>query len=890
MSNVSLRSNRARISGDAVSATVSVSATADISGTTVRINDSLGNPVETVSFGGERFVKVWISGQSVTTTGGGGGASNVSGNAVRISGESVRISGETVSVSGLVATSVSGNAVGVSGQGVRLMGTNTNVVDVFGANDTDNTILLSSNLLLVGAQMMGFDGLSGFTRVRVEGSGVGRLMVYSSGGAMLVSGQAVLISGQTVSIAGTVPVSASGNVVQISGQTVSVTGTLSSNVSGNVVRVSGETVSVSGVVSITGPVSTSVSGNAVKISGETIVVTGVNVSGNTVSLSDISGNAIETLSVGGQNYVKAWISGQAVTTTVNTTTNISGQYVYLSASGTTNHVDADTLTSDLRSANRVGLATMSTLWGYDADSARFSRVRVTSSGTPRPYALLAAISGEPVRVSGEAVKISGETVSIAGTVAVTTNVSGNTTRISDTSGLPIETISFGGDRYIKAWISGQAVTTTVNTTTNISGQLIYLSASGTTSHADVVSAASDVKATTRLGLATVSMLHGFNEDSNNWSRIRVTASGGFKLIATVSGDPVQTSGQSVRLTDVSGNAIETLSIGGERYIKTWISGQSVSTTVTTNISGNAVRVSGETVSVSGTVAITGTVAVSTSISGNAVRISGQTVLIDSTTPVNVMGSMSGNAVGVSGQSIRIVGGTGSNQVDSFGTNDDDSTILLSSNPLLTAAEMMAFDGQSGFTRVRVEGSGVGRLLVYSSGGAMLVSGQSLYLSASGTGTHADVVNSASDTRAATRIGLLTSTHSYAYDEPGNQWARMRMNATSATVKPYALIVATSGDNFKEFGSSLLNGGSTVITSLSGGTALASGSVFKVTVRSISGNNVMWIGGTGSNAPFSGSGLILYGGEAYTAPVNNPASIQIFAATSGQRIHYIGMVT
>ena len=56
-----------------------------------------------------------------------------------------------------------------------------------------------------------------------------------------------------------------------------------------------------------------------------------------------------------------------------------------------------------------------------------------------------------------------------------------------------------------------------------------------------------------------------------------------------------------------------------------------------------------------------------------------------------------------------------------------------------------------------------------------------------------------------------------------------------------------------------------VTSASGGSQLESATVGKVYIRSESGNGIMWWGGTADDAPYSGHGYPLWGGE-QTSPL------------------------
>lgn len=77
-----------------------------------------------------------------------------------------------------------------------------------------------------------------------------------------------------------------------------------------------------------------------------------------------------------------------------------------------------------------------------------------------------------------------------------------------------------------------------------------------------------------------------------------------------------------------------------------------------------------------------------------------------------------------------------------------------------------------------------------------------------------------------------------------------------------------------------------VPSLSGGVALASGNTNNIILRNNSGNNSIYVGGSGSR-PFSGQGFLLAGGDGISLPVDNFNRIYVFAATSGSLISYIG---
>jgi hypothetical protein len=81
-----------------------------------------------------------------------------------------------------------------------------------------------------------------------------------------------------------------------------------------------------------------------------------------------------------------------------------------------------------------------------------------------------------------------------------------------------------------------------------------------------------------------------------------------------------------------------------------------------------------------------------------------------------------------------------------------------------------------------------------------------------------------------------------------------------------------------------------VISASGGTTFDSVDVGKMIIYSESGNNIMWWGGNGDDAPYSGHGMPLWGGERTDLlPVTNFNAIRIFAATSGQIVYAVGFL-
>jgi len=73
---------------------------------------------------------------------------------------------------------------------------------------------------------------------------------------------------------------------------------------------------------------------------------------------------------------------------------------------------------------------------------------------------------------------------------------------------------------------------------------------------------------------------------------------------------------------------------------------------------------------------------------------------------------------------------------------------------------------------------------------------------------------------------------------------------------------------------------------SGGTALQSGDLYVITVRNVSGNNDIYVGGSGSY-PYSGFGFVLCGGDALTMSITNANLVYLYATVSGQFVKWLG---
>lgn len=748
------------------------------SGQRVWIADYSGLPIETQAWSGDRFVKVWISGQHVDTNvtvqvSGVTATISVSGNPVMVSGEAVRISGQTVyPVSGKAYLQV----FDPSGQTWR---------DVW----TD---------------------VSGGNKVSIAGSFTANV----SGQPVTISGNAVRMSGETV-------------IALISGQTV----ISNANISGNVIYI------VSGQ-------------NPVQISGQTVVVPFTSISGNNVVVpfTSISGNVVrisgETVSIaGGIN-----VSGSPV--------RISGEVVYPVSGFAFNKV-------------------------FDPSGVTWNDWWVDASGSNRP---LVAISGQTILTS-----ISGNTI-----VVPFTSISGNMVSVS---GQPV---AISGSMVS---ISGQPVSVSGNAV-RISGSVVY-------------------------PVSGNAYLFGFDQSGATWNEIFVDTSGGHRVKVAISGDTVQIAGG----VSVSGNMV---SISGQPVS---VSGNVVNISgLPVSVSGNMVSISGQPVSVSGNMVSVSGQAVS--VSGNAVRTSGEKTRLQAFDPSGstwndlIVNQSGGNVLRVDAGAINVASNVSGNVVYLTSGQNAVQNSGQTVYPVSGKAFTFAFDpsgqtwnelwvSQSGGHDLRIFGSlsaNVSGNVVYLVSGQnnVQMSGQTVYL----TSGKNDVRLIDSDSADIARVfaptsddflttGLMTLSQNFGYDPVSNLFVRLRVTASGQGLSGvnHKLIVGISGDPVSvsgqavtvsgnvvntsgmvnnDYGTVIRTTSGTIITSLSGGTELGSGVVINLTVRNLSGNAPMYIGGTGSEAPFSGKGMILFGNESQVFDIDNFNKIRLFANTSGQRVRVIGV--
>jgi hypothetical protein len=251
-----------------------------------------------------------------------------------------------------------------------------------------------------------------------------------------------------------------------------------------------------------------------------------------------------------------------------------------------------------------------------------------------------------------------------------------------------------------------------------------------------------------------------------------------------------------------------------------------------------------------------------------------------------------------------------------------------------------------------------RLIVAISGDPVSVSGQVVRISGQ-TAAIGGIQDSATanltfvsntDAQNPTINSVPNAAYNYGYDLITDRWKRLRITASGQGISGVTnkLIVALSGDPVSVSGNAVAMSGQTVslfgetvavsgqvttsvsgnmvsvsgqpvdisgeiiqpripvqirtrdtllITGASGGVALLSGDVLRVTVRNIGiSGTVMYVGGSGdypwvasgqSYPMFSGRGFWLRDGDGVTVQTENMANVRVVSHTSGQYVSYIG---
>lgn len=626
--------------------------------------------------------------------------------------------------------------------------------------------------------------------------------------------------------------------------------------------ISGTSVSLIGTANIV-----TVSGNQVFISGQP-----VSVSGNMVT---ISGQVVRT-----SGQVSYLVSGQNAV-------QMSGEVIWAAGGdGTFMQVSPDAEHGDIQS-----LRTVAHLYARDnTDNWRFGYVTNSGQGISGAlHKLIVTQSGDPVTVSGNAVRTSGE---------VSYPVSGKSyMQAFDPSGVTWNDVWVGQSGGHAVQIAGSFSANVSGNAVRISGETIY-------------------------PVSGKAFAYAFDPSGNTWNELWVSQSGGHdlrifgSLSANVSGNvvyltsgqnAVQISGETV-LTSVSGNAVG-------------VSGQVVrirdqAGSALTSYSYNSDSVTPTTQDKLGVIAFINGYEATTNV-GARVRVtaSGQGIsgihhkMVVTFSGDSIIGSISGNMVSVSGQVVNVSGGTvsvsglvgitnGTDTVSVFPDLGGDTT-AQTENGLVTVAAIHGYDQVADvWPRIRVTASGQGisgiqhRLPVAFSGDIVQI-GEG--------GTIVDVQpNTSSDAQSTSDNPMTTMALSYGLNETEGSWARLRVTASGQGISGalHKLIVAFSGDAVKPVVPVQIRTRDTLlIDGASGGIALLSGDVLRVTVRNIGvSGTVMYVGGSGdypwvasgqTYPAFSGRGFWLRDGDGVTIQTSNMAFVRVVSHTSGQYVSYLG---
>jgi hypothetical protein len=509
-----------------------------------------------------------------------------------------------------------------------------------------------------------------------------------------------------------------------------------------------------------------------------------------------------------------------------------------------------------------------------------------------------SVSGQVVRISGETIageviaRISGQTV----VASVASNISGNVVYL--VSGFNEVSASVTTDisgQTVVAEISGQLVLTSVSgQSVRISGQVVKISGETVSlpvTQELVARVSGQELVVLPAGLSGLTVLSKISGQAVRMSGETVSLPASTSV--HVSGEAILISGQTVLVpfTSISGNVVN-------------ISGQTVNASVTTNISGqvvylvsgqNNVQISGQTISALCTIltsplTVQGTVG--TSVSGNMVSISGQPVVASVTT--NISGQIVYLASGSNEVLLRDAAGNAiSTQA---GTVD---TVVGGTRGVITFNYMAGYDPVANlWPRLRVTASGQGisgvtnKLIVAFSGDSAQISGQLVAVSGSIGLNAGTIVTTSGDVARISGNVVRISGETIAVSGSVALNAGTIVTISGNVVNVSGAVANISGNVVTPRSATSVRSRALLpISNGSGGTVLLSGDVISATLRNIEvSGNPMYVGGIGTEAPFSGKGFFLQGGDGITLNVNNFNQVQVFnaTATSGKLLSYIGV--
>lgn len=493
--------------------------------------------------------------------------------------------------------------------------------------------------------------------------------------------------------------------------------------------------------------------------------------------------------------------------------------------------------------------------------------------------------------------ISGHAALIDSSGNMQVNVVGGLTAGAGVSGNPVTVSSGNINVQSGIWlasgivvnISGQTVNATVNTTTNVSGQQIYLGSGS--NYVTLSGALVSVSGTVLIGNSVVvSPISGaVSIMSGNIFVGSGTVSLGAGSAAPLSGVAVSNSGSYVNIASGSVAALsgvpigvsgQTLSIASGIYLASGISViANVSVGSVSITSGNFAVLSGSITVNSGQVAVSGIFA---GLSGGAGFQSGAGGVSGAIPVVPYAWDYSGIkwnpfSVPTSGSNLLNVSVANSVTVGGFITisgaisvNSGAISVLSGNINVLSGAIVL----NSGQTIVAASG------VIVASGIVPNISGQVVTISGSSIGD----INMGNPPMVSgfgfsgTSLPVVNSM----WDFSGGAWVPLS-SVTSGNNSSLAVAQQTASQIRIGLSGTAVQSG---LPNSSGGTALQSGDLYVITVRNVSGNNDMYIGGSGAK-PFSGFGFVLCGGDALTMSITNANLIYIYATTSGQFVKWIG---
>lgn len=440
-------------------------------------------------------------------------------------------------------------------------------------------------------------------------------------------------------------------------------------------------------------------------------------------------------------------------------------------------------------------------------------------------------------------------------------------------------------------ISGQNVTTTVNTTTNVSGQQVYLGSGSNfvTLSGAVVSVSGNAIASgvfLASGMQVAGTIGVLSGEVHIMSGIVGVASGivnvASGIVGVASGTVNVISGNvavlSGSITINSGQVAVSGLFAGFSGAQTFLSGAgAVSGAIPVipfvyDFSGKqwaplVTAISGSTLP---SVWVASGVVTASIASGNVSVASGAISVVSGSVTVNsgtITASVSSGAVSITSGAISVVSGevhVMSGSVALLAGAATIGTVTIGSQPITVSWSAQTVSVASGAW--------------LASGIVTNISGQPVNISGALVQPSLGNPTMTSGFGFSGAIGVILAN----YDFSGQAWVPLNTISSGAGAGLEVGLQAATKIRIGTSGTAIQSG----VPSLSGGVALQSGDLYVITLRNLSGNNEMYVGGSGAY-PFSGVGFPLGGGDAVTLSVTNANLVSVFAVTSGQRIGWIG---